>query len=507
MALRFSGIAALAAVLVALLGTPGAGAGSGGGLAVGIASDEPYVTNDGGSSYYGALRDMGMTVSRLVVVWDPANPMAIHDRAQLDRLINAARGYGITPFFNVTQSRPWVFSSAENRALFASFLQMLARTYPQVTDYTIGNEPNVTYFWRPQFNEDDSPRAPTDFVDLLARAYDALKAVNPNIVVAAGGLDARGNDDPDAKSNISNSPVRFIKYMGEVYRASGRNRPLFDEVSFHPYPASARDALTKSYAWPNAGIADLDRLKQAYWDAFHGTAQPTFEDGLRFNLDETGWQSAAPPSSATAYNSSEINETIDEATQAQIYGEMIRYLACDPSVENVLVYRLIDEPDLKRWQSGVIRADGSRKPAYDAIKETIAQTGGRCGGQVRGFQHRSDVEGANATFQLGPKPARATAFRFTVTAEENAKFDARIIRVSAKTGLSRSQRTALSVSFPLASAAVAADTGNVQARWAPVVQFPAKRLKPGWYVYAVKLVSEANPDRASTFVSGPFRVG
>jgi hypothetical protein len=507
MGLRVSGIAALAATLVALLGSPGADAGSGGVLAVGIASDEPYATNDGGSSYYGALRDLGMTVSRLVIVWDPANPMAIQDRGQLDRLINAAGSYGITPFFNVTQSRPWVFSSPENRALLASFLQHLARAYPQVTDYTIGNEPNVTYFWRPQFNEDESPRAPGDFVDLLARAYDALKAVNPNIVIAAGGLDARGNDDPDAKSNISNSPVRFIKYMGEAYRASGRNRPLFDEVSFHPYPASARDALTKSYAWPNAGIADLDRLKQAYWDAFQGTAQPTFENGLRFNLDETGWQTAAPPSSAGAYNNQEINDTIDEATQAQIYTEMIRYLACDPSVDNVLIYRLIDEPDLKRWQSGVIRADGSHKPAYDAVKQALAQTGGHCGGQVRQFQHRNDVEGANATFKLARKPARATAFSFTVTAEENARFDARIIPVPAKTGLSRSQRNTLSASFPLASAAVAADAGNVQARWAPVVQFPTKRLKPGWYVYAVKLVSELNPERASTFVSNAFRVG
>ena len=27
------------------------------------------------------------------------------------------------------------------------------------------------------------------------------------------------------------------------------------------------------------GIADLGRIKQAIWDAFHGTAQPTFAEG------------------------------------------------------------------------------------------------------------------------------------------------------------------------------------------------------------------------------------
>ena len=498
---------AVAAAVAALAGTGGAGAGSGGGLAVGIASDEPFATSDGGSSYYGALRAMGMTTSRLVVVWHPDNPMTIYDRGQLDRLIPTAQSNGVQPFFNVTHSSPWVFSSADNRAQFASFLQLLARTYPQISQYVIGNEPNVTYFWRPQFNDDDSPRAPGDFVDLLARSYDALKGVNPNIQVAAGGLDARGNDNPDAPSNISNSPVRFIAYMGQVYRASGRNRPLFDALSFHPYPQSAKDPYTRSYAWPNAGVADLDRLKQAVWDAFHATAQPTFEDGLRFNLDETGWQTAAPPDHAFAYSGAENNQTTDEATQAQIYGDLIKYLACDPSVQDVLFYRLIDESDLARWQSGVLRADGSYKQAYDAVRQTMSQTAGRCAGDVRGFQHATGVVGAKATFQISRKPARATAFSFTVSAEENAAATGRILRVKSPSGLSRTQRTALSTSFVQTTGSVASADTRVQARWAPVVRFPAQRLKSGWYVYAVKLAAELNPDRSSTFVSGTFRVG
>ena len=505
MPLRLAKIGCCAAALACIFGAGGAGAGAGGPLAVGIASDEPYVTNDGAHSYYGALRDMGMNTSRLVVVWDASTPTTIVDKEQLDRLVSTARGYGIQPFFNLTQARPDMFSSADNRAAFANFLGLLARTYPEIDDYVVGNEPNVTYFWRPQFNADDTPRAPGDFVDLLARSYDALKAVNAGITVTAGGLDARGNDNPDARSNISNSPVRFIKHMGDAYRASGRNRPLFDQVAFHPYPLSSRDSYNKSYAWPNAGMADLDRLKQAYWDAFHGTAQPTFEDGLTISLDETGWQTAPPPEHAGAYNSSELNDTIDEATQAQIYADMIRYLECDPSVSNVLVYRLMDESDLKRWQSGVMRADGSLKPSYDAIKQTIAQTGGRCSAAPRAFRHATSVVGASVKFQVGRRPARATAFSFTATAEENAVVQARIMRVSSKTGASATQRAALSTALP--SASVASASGNVQARWVPVVAFPARRLKPGWYVYAVRMTAEANPDRSSTFVSAAFRVG
>ena len=41
-----------------------------------------------------------------------------------------------------------------------------------------------------------------------------------------------------------------------------------DGLSFHPYPNQATDPLDRGYDWPNAGFANLDRIKQALWDAF-----------------------------------------------------------------------------------------------------------------------------------------------------------------------------------------------------------------------------------------------
>lgn len=476
-------------------------------LEVGIASEEPKWASDGGSGFYSILNDLHLTASRLVIPWNPTKPDTIPEQEVFDRLVPQATGRGVTVYFVITGSSPWVFGSADNRAMIGPFLQQVARRYPQVTQYVLGNEPNVTYFWRPQFSADGQPVSPAAFVDLLARGYDALKAVNPAIRISAGGLDARGNDDPGAPSNISISPTRFISYMGQIYRGSGRGAPLFDEVSFHPYPQSAKDALLKSYAWPNAGVADLNRLKQAYWDAFHGTAQPTVEEGLTFNLDETGWQVAIPADHASSYEGREVTAVTDEATQAQIYGEMIQYLACDPSVRSVQIYRLMDDSNLAQWQSGLIRADNSHRPAYDAVKQTIAATGGRCAGPMRPFQHALTVVGAAATFQIARKPGRATAFSFTVTAEENATAEGRILRVTSPEGLSRAQRNAVTSAFAQTTGAVANGSTKVQARWAPVVKFPEQRLKAGWYVYAVKLASELNPERTSTFASGAFRVG
>jgi len=180
---------------------------------------------------------------------------------------------------------------------------------------------------------------------------DAVKAVDPKITVIGFGLSPRGNDNPRASSNISTSPVRFIRDLGAAYRASGRLRPIMDEPAFHPYPnpSSANDPLSKGYQWPNAGVPNLDRIKQAFWDAFNGTAQPTFAEagGARslaalvppptdLVLDETGWQTSIPAESRTAYTGVENSKTVSEATQARIYGDLIRLVACDPDVASLM---------------------------------------------------------------------------------------------------------------------------------------------------------------------------
>src|SRR5207247_722639 len=111
-----------------------------------------------------------------------------------------------------------------------------------------------------------------------AQSDDELKGVDPTINVIGVGLSPRGNDNPNAKSNISRSPVRFIHDLGVAYRASHRTKPLMDELAFHPYPAHNSDLPQTGYTWPNAGLPNLNRVKQAVWDAFNGTTQATFKE-------------------------------------------------------------------------------------------------------------------------------------------------------------------------------------------------------------------------------------
>jgi hypothetical protein len=46
----------------------------------------------------------------------------------------------------------------------------------------------------------------------------------------------------------------------------------------------------------------------------------------------------------------------------------------------------------------------------------------------------------------------------------------------------------------------------VKAGWTPRFELRG-RLKPGWYVYAIRLQAATNPSRPRTLASVPFRVG
>ena len=207
---------------------------------------------------------------------------------------------------------------------------------------------------------------------LLARSYDALKSVDPTINVIGVGLSPRGSDNPRASSNISTSPVKFLQGMGAAYRASGRTKPLMDEFAYHPYPKKDTDSLTEGYIWPNAGVTNLDRIKQAFWDAFNGTAPEDVRAGppseaRRGRLAGRGRPQRSPP-----YFGAESIVPTTEAAQAAIYPALLRYVACDPAVEAVLFFGFQDEPNLDRWQAGLMRADGSARPSYDSVKAEIA---------------------------------------------------------------------------------------------------------------------------------------
>ena len=414
---RFVTVIAWLALVGALI--PATAAAADGGLVVGVADDGAKYADDGGGNFFSLMRDVGLQSNRITVTWDPTdgnNGLRIGEQSFLDRVIPVAAIRGIDIVLDVYPMRARTFAvDTTNRiTLFAYYLQLLARTYPTVKTFIVGNEPNQPRFQQPQFvrkgRKGYRATAAALYEHVLAAGYDALKAVNPQITVVGIGLSPRGNDNPKAKNNISRSPVRFLHDLAVEYRRSGRDRPLMDELGFHPYPNSNNDRFSRGYAWPNAGIMNLDRIKQAVWDGFHGTAQPVFAEpsafgmeqdagpSLGLQLDEYGRQVTVISSEVSQYTGRENVKTISETRQAGMYATVLRRAECDPAIKGFYFFHLVDERNLDRFQSGLLRADWSKRPSYDAVKDVLAQTQGRCMGQVGVWRHASSVVGADVTF-------------------------------------------------------------------------------------------------------------
>jgi len=504
----------LASAFAALFLAPSAGAD----IRVGVADDHPK-SPDVSSRFYDTMKDVGLSENRVTIVWDSSRPTAIENDAEVANAVRAAAADGVKLTLALYPSKARALVDSGAQAKFAAWTGLVARAFPGVKDIIVGNEPNKSRFWQPQFLANGKGAACAAYEPVLAASYDAIKNVDRSITVIGIGLGPRGTDNPRAPGNLSISPVRCIRDIGRAYRKTRRKKPIMDALSYHPYPNASTDKLETGYAWPNAGIPNLDRIKQAVWDAFNGTAQPTFPEAgmprgpvrtLKLRLNEVGWQVAIPPASRGAYFGKESVVTTDEGTQAALYGKLIPYLACDPAVESVLFFNLVDEENLDRWQSGLLRADWTKRPSYSIVKGSIAAGQTHCSGRQVQWRHAYKPVGVHLGF-LGGTRARSqrnTFWSFVAGSDEGTLYTAGLFRLkrpgkvtpTVRAQISRSLRTGRVRGASLKS------TGTLVGGWDKVISFRPKRLKPGFYVYGARITAEMNLARKATYVGRPFAV-
>src|SRR5438067_1219328 len=194
------------------------------------------------------------------------------------------------------------------------------------------------------------------------------------------------------------------------------------EVMFAIYPLKARALVdtpngvqlfaqyaarvAQGYQWPKVGCVNLDRFKQAWWDAFHGTGQPLFREAgpsgpgpfVRIYVDEVGYQARVAADKAALYTGAENVPTIDETTQASYYSQLIASMACDPNVALLNFFHAVDETSLPAWQSGMVMPDGTHRASYAAVKQAIVANQ-QCKGTLAEWRHSERVVGASATLK------------------------------------------------------------------------------------------------------------
>jgi hypothetical protein len=250
--------------------------------------------------------------------------------------------------------------------VYASFIATLARDLPTVDGFAVWNEPNLNTFWLYQYEGSKDIAAPA-YTSLLARTYDALKAVSTKIKVYGGNLAPRGFEDPESP-RPTHSPTQFIRDMGAAYRASGRAKPIMDVFALHPYQTRSAIPPGQPHTGTSLGFGDYDKLVALLGAAFDGTAQAGSD--LPIAYTEFGVQSLIPPSELGSYTNTDSplgKDAVPEKTQAEYYKQAFELASCQPNVVAVYIFHLFDEADLNRWQSGPYYVSTNPKTSLDGI--------------------------------------------------------------------------------------------------------------------------------------------
>jgi hypothetical protein len=352
------------AVTAALALAPSAFAGPG--LRVGVVEDSA-IWNDPGA-HVDLAKAAGFDSLRMTAQWAAGTvELPAGQLARLQRATLFASMRGVNPIVsiynaggNATPNQP------DSRAQYVEFTKSVVRSLPGVSTFIVGNEPNSSYYWQPQFDSAGGDAAAQSYFELLAASYDAIKATRPSATVIGGALDSHGTDDPHG-ARPSHSPTTFIRDLGRAYRASGRKTPIMDVFDEHVYGDTSAMPPSMPHAGSTVAEGDYAKLVKLLGQAFDGTAQRG--STLPIFYGEYGVESAVPADKAGAYTVTESAKTVDEATQARYYGEAFRLALCQPNVIGIMIFHVIDESALGAWQSGPYYSDRSPKSSLPAIRD------------------------------------------------------------------------------------------------------------------------------------------
>ena len=384
--MRRGSIIAAACILAAL----GAGrAGAEPGAFVGVAEDGlKYRTAESAA----VARDLGLKSFRITLGWEPGQTeLAVRDSIELDRAVIGAGAMRVVLAVYADRAVEAPVDDA-GREAYCTYVRNVLGRYPQINDIVIWNEPNLTYFWRPQYNPDGSSASPVAYEALLARCWDVLHEARPGVNVIGPATSPWGDDHPFATSHISHSPSTFIRTMGIAYRASKRVRPLFDTVGHHTHPLFPTDRPWRVHADSRfVMLGDWEKLMSALHAAFWETPQRIPGQGVPIWYLEVGFETAIDEDKRHLYTGAENSGSAlpdyaggepdtpapaqesrapDQHTQIL---DAVRLAACQPYVGAYFGFLLRDQEDLSTWQSGVQWADGTKKDSYGAFAAVTAE--------------------------------------------------------------------------------------------------------------------------------------
>lgn len=297
------------------------------------------------------IKATGVTWVRYDLSWDDVQQASVHtyNWARYDAITKAAVAHGLRPLVIIDFTPPWArpsgckdskFCAPASAGQVAAFATAAVQRYAPmgVHDWEIWNEPNLASRFRPQAD-------PVAYTNILKAVYPAIKQTDKEATVVGGAA------APAATSEGNYRPDDFVSAM---YDAGARGS--FDALSEHPYTYPQTPAVSVAAdAWGQLTtihdtMARNGDSKKAVWATEFGA--PT--NGPSDNL---------PPH-------------VTEAVQAQMAEEAIRIFRSYSWSGPFFWYDYQDGgTDTGSIENffGLVRADGSHKPSYDAFVQAVAK--------------------------------------------------------------------------------------------------------------------------------------
>jgi hypothetical protein len=255
----------------------------------------------------------------------------VYDWSRIDRVVAAARARHLSVLLVLGTTASWARPpgakwnhgpvNAAGRAAFTEFAAAVAARYRgKVAAYEIWNEPNSAGAWAPRPSSDA-------YFRLLAATYAAMHRVDPGARVIAGGTGG------------SRDAIDTVTWYTDLYRRGLRT--VSDAVAVHPYPEGpsvSAGEMAKAFA--------VRRLMDRNGDA-----------GKLLWGTETG----APTGGRHA---------VDERAQAGLIPAVYDRWRSLRNPGPLFYYTLNDYGGQDREDHfGLVRADGSEKPGYAALRK------------------------------------------------------------------------------------------------------------------------------------------
>ena len=351
--------------------------------------DEPETLYGNPDRTFPILARLGVRMIRVNLYWggkfgaskarptfaDPDEPGKFDWRIY-DRLVLYAAQYRIKVLFSIYGTPAWANGGAglnlpprniEDLRRFAmiaatrysgKYFNNEGRRLPHVRHWLAWNEPNNPVFLRQQYRRiggrwviqsaRDYARICNAIVIGIGAADTEVPFLREGQRVACGATAPRGNNNPRS-SRPSVAPITFLRAL----KAAGARR--FDAYAHHPYYGRASEEPGK--APPTTGLGS-NAVTLGNIGVFIKELTRLFGRTPLW-ITEYGYQTN-PPDRVFG---------VSYARQARYMSQAFAIAKRNRRIDMFLWFLLKDEPQVSRWQSGLVTRTGRQKPAFNTFRQ------------------------------------------------------------------------------------------------------------------------------------------